>query len=101
MATDTRCEMCFKAKQVGPAQPGLSVQVCKGCFYEIDTVIGFLDMAAARQQGLQSTFEDLGSPVNPLEELAVLDNPPTPPESTESNLNGTRPTRTRKPAKTS
>ena len=38
-----RCDLCFKEKSplqpVLPKVPGL---VCKGCFYEVDRVIGFL-----------------------------------------------------------
>lgn len=39
-----RCDMCFKEKT--PVQrpvKGLPSEVCKGCFYEIDRVIGFLE----------------------------------------------------------
>lgn len=38
-----RCEFCFKEK--GSLQAPIRnfpAQVCKGCFYEIDRVVGFL-----------------------------------------------------------
>ena len=38
-----RCDMCFKEKT--PLQApirGIPTVVCKGCFYEIDRVVGFL-----------------------------------------------------------
>ena len=46
--------MCFKVKVLTPAQPGMSVSVCKGCFYEIDRVVGFLEMAAGKATAVQS-----------------------------------------------
>lgn len=39
----SRCDMCFKEKS--PLQApirGIPTLVCKGCFYEIDRVVGFL-----------------------------------------------------------
>jgi hypothetical protein len=39
-----RCDLCFKDKtQLQPPIPKCSAKVCKGCFYEIDRVIGFLE----------------------------------------------------------
>jgi len=38
-----RCDLCFKEKS--PLQqplPKMPCHVCKGCFYEIDRIIGFL-----------------------------------------------------------
>jgi len=38
-----RCDMCFKEKTpIQPPVKGLPAGVCKGCYYEIDRVIGFL-----------------------------------------------------------
>jgi len=37
-----RCPMCFQEKPLGPpAVPGLPEQ-CKGCFYKIDQLLGYL-----------------------------------------------------------
>ena len=47
-----RCDMCFKEKS--PLQPpvrGIPTSVCKGCFYEIDRVIGFLQHYGFSIQG--------------------------------------------------
>jgi len=63
---DTRCQMCFKVKLLVPAMEGLAVQVCKGCFYEIDRVVGFIEMARAQAEGAQTTMRDLGSDLTPL-----------------------------------
>lgn len=39
-----RCDLCFKDKgQLQQPIPKLPARVCKGCFYEIDRVIGFLE----------------------------------------------------------
>jgi len=39
-----RCDMCFKEKaSLQPPMPKFPGKVCKGCFYEIDRVVGFLD----------------------------------------------------------
>jgi len=38
-----RCDLCFKEKS--PLQkvlPKMQAEVCKGCFYDIDRIIGFL-----------------------------------------------------------
>lgn len=98
---EPRCEMCFKAKQTSPAQPGMTVLVCRGCFYEIDRVIGFLELAATFQDGRQSVMQDLGSsdPEDP--ELASTleaerNNPPNPPGATATSVNGTGSGRGRK-----
>ena len=38
-----RCDMCFKEKpSLQPPLPKFVAMVCKGCFYEIDRVVGFL-----------------------------------------------------------
>lgn len=83
---ELRCEMCFKVKSLGPAQPGMDSQVCKGCFYEIDRVVGFLEMMAARAEGKQWTLREpqLVNPPNPPDET---------PESTETPANGRKSTR--------
>ena len=91
---EQRCEMCFKVKVLTAVQPGMAVQVCKGCFYEIDRVVGFLEMAAGHATGVQATMDDLGSEVP--ENSAIA--PQTPQESTETPSNGARPPRTRKKA---
>lgn len=82
---DIRCEMCFKAKTVGPAQPGLAVLVCKGCFLDIDRILGFLELSEARQGGMQSVLSDLG------DSMPYKDAPPTPQPPTEPSENGLRP----------
>lgn len=39
-----RCDLCFKDKiGLQPVLPKCPAKVCKGCFYEIDRVIGFLE----------------------------------------------------------
>ncbi|MBA7714513.1 hypothetical protein ES703_123538 [subsurface metagenome] len=39
-----RCDMCFKEKaSLQPPMPKFPGKVCKGCFYEIDRVVGFLE----------------------------------------------------------
>ncbi|MBA7708665.1 hypothetical protein ES703_117568 [subsurface metagenome] len=39
-----RCDMCFKEKaSLQPPIPKFPAKVCKGCFYEIDRVVGFLE----------------------------------------------------------
>lgn len=81
---DARCQMCFKVKVLTPAQQGLAIQVCKGCFYEIDRVVGFLEMAAAAGAGQQSVMADLG------QDEALADSPPTPQKSTENGAGGRR-----------
>jgi len=38
-----RCDMCFKEKpSLQPPLPKFPAAVCKGCYYEIDRVVGFL-----------------------------------------------------------
>ena len=37
--------MCFKDKPLVPVAPDVSTKVCKGCWYEIDRVQGFLEMS--------------------------------------------------------
>jgi len=38
-----RCDFCFKVKATLQAPiPDFPANVCKGCYYEIDRVIGFL-----------------------------------------------------------
>lgn len=88
---EQRCEMCFKAKSVSPAQPGMTVLVCRGCFYEIDRVLGFLDLATSHQAGTQSLMDDLGA-----ESPALT--PQTPLEGSENGVKPSKPVRT--PAKT-
>ncbi|MBA7715234.1 hypothetical protein ES703_124275 [subsurface metagenome] len=39
-----RCDFCFKEKAgTQPPLPKVAAKVCKGCFYEIDRVVGFLE----------------------------------------------------------
>jgi len=39
-----RCNLCFKEKTgLQPPLPKFPAVVCKGCFYEIDRVVGFLE----------------------------------------------------------
>jgi len=39
-----RCDMCFKEKSsLQPPMPKFPGKVCKGCFYEIDRVVGFME----------------------------------------------------------
>lgn len=45
-----RCSMCFKAKELVPALKGGEDEVCKGCFYEIDRVLGYLEHIAMPYQ---------------------------------------------------
>lgn len=51
----SRCDLCFKEKgQLQPPTPKSPAKVCKGCFYEIDRIIGFLEHYG-------STFTSQGS----------------------------------------
>ncbi len=51
-----RCQMCFKDKLVQPVLQGSQAVVCKGCWFEVDRVLGFLDLVANVQQGIQSAL---------------------------------------------
>lgn len=68
----TRCSMCFKDKGglMPPTQGMDGAPVCKGCFYEIDRVAGFL---AYHGWGLMKLL--------PTPTVAV--NPPTPQKQPE------------------
>lgn len=47
----SRCDLCFKEKgQLQPVMPKSPAKVCKGCFYEIDRIIGFLEHYGANLQ---------------------------------------------------
>lgn len=46
-----RCFLCFKARDTVRIRPGMSAQVCKACFYEIDRVIGFLEHYGCQMVG--------------------------------------------------
>jgi len=38
-----RCNLCFKERpNLQQPMPKFPAQVCKGCFYEIDRVVGFI-----------------------------------------------------------
>ncbi|MBA7552322.1 hypothetical protein ES705_44880 [subsurface metagenome] len=48
-----RCDMCFKEKiSLVPPISKLDAKVCKGCFYEIDRVVGFLEHYGFVLQGI-------------------------------------------------
>ena len=70
-----RCDMCFKEKpslaQPLPKSPSV---VCKGCFYEIDRVIGFL-----MHYGAAILVQGELAPLNPpkRKKKATKDTPPT------------------------
>jgi len=39
-----RCDLCFKEKSpLQPVLPKCEARVCKGCYYDIDRIIGFLE----------------------------------------------------------
>lgn len=39
-----RCDLCFKEKiQLQPPIQKFPAKVCKGCFYDIDKIVGFLE----------------------------------------------------------
>ncbi|MBA7707081.1 hypothetical protein ES703_115946 [subsurface metagenome] len=62
------CNFCFGDKSlVLPPVKGIQAQVCKGCYYKIDQVVGFL-----RHYGATITVQ------SPLPDDA---NPPNPPKS--------------------
>ncbi|MBA7709587.1 hypothetical protein ES703_118508 [subsurface metagenome] len=64
-----RCNMCFKDKpNLQPPLPKFPVGVCKGCFYEIDRVVGFL--------------LHYGFPV--VAQGTLPETPPTPPKTPKS-----------------
>lgn len=81
-----RCGMCFKAKDalVPPVQ-GSSPVVCKGCFYEIDRVIGYLETIATPYQSQMNDVKPLTyqGPVNENPSEPSRDNPPTPQNETQ------------------
>lgn len=57
----SRCDLCFKEKS--PLQspfPQCQAKVCKGCFYEIDRIIGFL-----LHYGVRVALEQAELPFNP------------------------------------
>jgi len=84
---EQRCKMCFKAKSTGPALRGLDVEVCKGCWLDIDRVMGFLEIHSEPD----ATWEL----VPPFADGVTA--PLTPQESTAEAVNGAKPVRT--PAK--
>lgn len=60
-----RCDMCFKEKPgLQPPMPKFPSKVCKGCFYEIDRVVGFLQHYGFVLQGTLGgdTLEDTKPP---------------------------------------
>jgi len=64
-----RCDFCFKVKT--PLEPpirGIQARVCKGCFYDIDRVLGFLEHYG---------FTQIGQAAMPFK-------PPKPPKTTKS-----------------
>ncbi|KKK78537.1 hypothetical protein LCGC14_2842600 [marine sediment metagenome] len=95
MVTEQRCRMCFKVKVLTPAAPGLAVLVCRGCFFQIDTVVGFLEMSGDVATGTQAVLSDLGSQTVADLERSAPEDPPTPQESTETSVNGSAGARTR------
>ena len=41
-----RCTMCFQDKTgVSPPYPGISIGVCRGCYLQLDRVLGWLELA--------------------------------------------------------
>ena len=72
-----RCNMCFKDKgSLQPPLPKFPAAVCKGCYYEIDRVTGFLmHYGWAISQGLTIEGVQISA------ETAVPGNetPPKPP----------------------
>jgi len=39
-----RCDLCFKEKAgLQPPLPKCEAKVCKGCFYDVDRIVGFLE----------------------------------------------------------
>jgi len=39
-----RCDLCFKEKgQLQPVAPKCDARVCKGCWYDVDRIVGFLE----------------------------------------------------------
>lgn len=39
----SRCGMCFKDKELTRVSPKTQNIVCKGCWYEIDRVVGYME----------------------------------------------------------
>jgi len=63
---DERCDYCFREKPTAPLfQHTLLPKVCKGCRYELDKCIGFLEHSGV---GIQHTFP------------SESDTPPDPPK---------------------
>lgn len=90
-----RCQMCFKDKPVTPVLPGSLAQVCRGCFVEVDRVLGFLSMVADRAEGDQVALPDLGSqletPLPPFDGVtATLEEAPASTEKVTSDKKAMR-----------
>lgn len=70
---EVRCDYCFRPKPVAPLLPGRDTPVvCKGCRYELDKAIGFLEHSnMTLQHNMAVVIEAKG---------IVSDTPPTPPE---------------------
>ncbi|MBA7589698.1 hypothetical protein ES708_31787 [subsurface metagenome] len=59
-----RCSMCFQEKPlVPPAVPGLPEQ-CKGCFYKIDQLLGYLAFHGVETMIAVALDDDPESPKN-------------------------------------
>jgi len=65
-----RCGMCFKDKELVRPTPRSANVVCKGCFFEIDRVVGYMESLG---MGFQYTLSELEEPTG--------GKPPKPPKS--------------------
>lgn len=69
-----RCGMCFKDKELTRVSPKTGNIVCKGCWYEIDRVVGYMESIDYSFQYRLRETETL----TPAEVEAAL-KPPKPP----------------------
>ncbi len=70
---EVRCDYCFRPKPVAPLMPDNATPVvCKGCRYELDKAIGFLEHSGLV---LQTTMDTLVINTKGI----VSETPPTPP----------------------
>jgi len=88
-----RCGKCFKTKSpkdIVPPVDGMMPTVCKGCFYEIDVVLGYLESIQHPYQGRMDAH-DLAQDelVKAFAEGQEATTPQTPQNGTENTAKDT------------